>query len=345
MKKSKSNLKWEESNRCISAFSIIIMTAMSFINIGCANLESDQTIEPAAIRTELEANSTAQVNTRVSGNCASIDQEITDRYQAYLSAYMAGDVDNLYSIFWAPDYKEFSVTYDKDREEMREAMTSYYANGGTLSSIVDQLLERNVYKDAAYDIGSFDMVGTVSGTQYTLNRYHFMRWTKGNDGVWRVDKNVAGPRGNTSEVNPNDAGPAVCSNTQASVNEMTNIEITNQFKAYIKTLTEGNADKAYKFWTEDFHFYGNGLDVDRDGLYQYYTNFFQTGRIASSNANLSNRFIHGNVAYDIMLAEDTVVINGVQSVKTSHYVICWQRGHDKVWRISRFMDLASQVAG
>jgi ketosteroid isomerase-like protein len=339
MKKCSLGTEWHRS------FFSIVMMAMLLIITSCADFENSQSADPSVTSTEISATSTVDLSKIGGGKCASIDEEIKDRYKAFEAAYAAGDVDLLYNDFWSPDYYEYSVAFDKNREEMRQQMISYYANGGTIGATTDQLLERNVYNDVAYDIASFNMDGTFGGSLYALYRYQLTRWIKGADGKWRVDKHVAGPRGNTYEVNPNEAGEVICYEKQAGANAVVNQDLASRFDAYINALTTGNADEAYKFWTEDFHFYGNGLDTDRDGLYQYYTQFFQTGSIISFNSSLSNRFMHGNIVYDIMLLEATVVKNGVQSIKKSHYVIRWQKGRDGVWRITRLMDMARGVAG
>lgn len=344
MKKCKLNLKSQKNNpqfRCrVSTLSNIVMIAIWLISIGCTNLESDLTVEPSEASMEINSTSTVPMSKPAGKKCVSIDQEITDRFQAYVAAFISEDVDKLYFNFWTQEYHEFTPNFDKNREEIRESMTSFYENGGNLNSYTWQSLERYVYNDVVYDIGIYNNVGDVNGTPFVIDGYYFVRWIKGQDGMWRVHKVVAGPRGNTSEVNPTEQGILACNNSsehgsQAAISQ----NITNRSEAYIKALISGNADKAYKFWTEDFHFYGDGLDVDRHGLYEYYRDFFETGNILSSNLKLHYRFLHGNVVYDLGQSDDTVVVDGVQSVKKNNYIIRWTKGHDGVWRIDRIMDL------
>jgi ketosteroid isomerase-like protein len=320
-------------------FAAMATIAMLLVNIGCANLESDQTIEPSETSMDPTSSSTLEVLPE-SGQCLSVSQDISNRFQGYVAAFVEGETDKLYYDFWSPDYHEFTPAVDLDREGVRDQMIAFHEAGGKLVYSCE-LLDRNIYNDVAYDIASYDNDGDVSGTHFTINGYYFMRWVKDSDGVWHVDKDVNGPRGNTTAVDSTSQVSAVCYGQQAGHrgNDVTSREISDRFEAYKNALASGNANKINKFWTEDFHYYGDGLDANRDGLYLHYSDFFETGHIVSSNTKLSYRYMHGNVAYDIGYSDDTIIVNGVQSVKKSHYVIRWVKENDKKWRISRFMDL------
>lgn len=330
MKKYKSN--------CVRTFSSIVMMAILLGNVGCSNLESDQSVDPLDASIEAAATtSSVGMNKLLSGKCTSASQEINDRWDAYVETFNEGDVDEMYS-FWTPEFHNSTDDSDRNRDEMRAHMITSFANG-TKIDFTWQLLEQNVFGDAAYNIGAYHNDATLNGTVYTNNGYYFSRMIKGDDGVWLIDKNIGGYFDNKSVVDPNAEGAVACYGKQAGGNGMTDQQITNQSNAYAKALTSGNADEVSKFWTDDIHFYGEGLDEDRDGLYQYYRQFFQTGSILTSNNSLKYRYMHGNVIYDIGQSEDTVIINGVQSIKKHNYIIRWEKGHDKVWRISRLMNL------
>ena len=329
MKTCKSN--------CISILSGIIMIAMLIVSAGCSNLESDQSVEPSDASLKIGAvTSLEEMNKSQSSKCASASQEINERYDAYIETFNKGDVDKMYS-FWTPEFHNSTDDSDANRDEMRTHMTTSFANG-TKINFTWQLLEQNVFGNVAYNIGAFHNDAILGGAVYTNNGYFFSRMVRGYDGVWLVDKNIGGYFDNKSVVDPNAKGPIACYK-QTGNNVMTNQQITNQSNAYTKALTSGNTDEVSKFWTEDIHFYGEGLDVDRDGLYQYYRQFFQTGSILASNVSLKYRYVHSNVVYDIGQSEDTVIINGVQSIKKHNYIIRWEKEHDKVWRISRIMNL------
>ena len=342
MKKCISNFKWQKFSHRISMFSGIAAIALWLIVVGCSNLESDLIVEPSVESSETNSSSTVEMNDQLNNKCISTGQEITDKLAAYSAAYVAQDVEKIYS-FMSPDFHQSTPKFDGDRDEQRDYITSYYASGGTLSSFTQKPLERNVYNnDVVYDMGIYNNVGAVNGTQFTIYEYYFMRWVKGQDGTWLLDKAMVGPRGNTSEVNATtNEGPVLCYKNPVSHghNHVLNKEIESRLESYKNALTSGDADKIAEFCTNDFHFFGNGLNVDRDGLYQYYSQFFQTHSIAFSNTTLYARYVHGNVAYDIGESENIIITNGVQSVRKNHFVIQWEKGQDRVWRMKWFMNL------
>lgn len=324
----------------IPAFFYLAIITMLLMNAGCSNLESNQSVEPSDASMAIGATSTADLYKSTDEKCTSTSQEINDRWEAYVTSFMNGNVDAMYN-FWISDYLNITDNSDQDRDELYAEMTASFANGTKLN-YTWQLLEQNVFDDVAYNIGGFHNDATVNGAHYVNNGYYFTRMTRGHDGLWLIDKNVAGFYDNNSSIDPTAIGSIVCYDKQAQGNrgnEMVNQQITDRFNAYIKALTSSNPDVVSQFWTEDLHYYGGGLDVDRDGLYQYYQQFFQKGSILASSINLKYRYVHGNVVYDIGQSDNTEVVNGVQSIKKHNYVIRWEKGHDRVWRISRFINL------
>lgn len=345
MKKCKPNLKWNKFSYYGTKLSNIAVIVSLLVIMSCTNLESDLSVEPSDRSTEINSDSTIARNGPTIEKCVSIGQEITDRYLTYSNAFITKDLDLLYNDFWTADHHEFNPNYDKDRDGMFERMTWYYANGGTVDSYDLQSLERYVYNNVVYDFGAADNVNHFNGVEYVINGYYFLRWIKENDGVWRVDKSVSGSRGNTDKVIPTtDEGPVICHNKSKIKKhepgeQAVSQEISDRFAAYREALVQGNVNVLSKFWTSDIHLYGQGLNVNRDGLYDYYRDLFKTGSIASSEIKLHFRFVHDDVAYDIGQSENIEVVNGVQSVKKTNYAIRWQKGHDGVWRINRIMDL------
>lgn len=344
MKKQISKENRRPFNYRVPAFFAIVVVAALLVAMGCSNIENDLTVKSSDASLETNSTSGAKLNRPVSQKCLSLGQENTDRFLAYNAAYIGEDVDKLYNEFWGHNYSEFVPNFEHDREGARANMLNFYGErNGDLTSYTCESKERYIYNDVVYDMGTYDNVGSVNGKQFIINGYYFMRWIKEHDGVWRVDKSVSGPRGNTSEVHQTtDAGPVICNNQHQSGNTVGNEtisrEITARFEAYETAIASGNANDVSRFWTAGVHLYGQGLDLDRDGLYQYYSQFFETGRIAP-HTTLRFRFVHGNVVYDIAQADDTVTVNGVQSIKKKNYVIRWEKGHDGVWRIHRIMDL------
>ncbi|MFD0998089.1 YybH family protein [Ohtaekwangia kribbensis] len=348
MKKCKQNLNQDNKtqyNICVAKCVSIVIMAFWLTITSCSNLESDLSLERTDISTETNSSSSTIDDKQVSAKCVSIGQEITDRNVTYSTAFITKDLDLLYNDYWTTDHHEFTPNFDKDRDGMHQQMTWYYGIGGTVDSYDLQSLEKHVYNNVVYDFGAYDNVNHVNGTPYIINGYYFMRWIKGHDGLWRVDKSVGGSRGSTSKVTPTtDEGPVICHNRHLPDNHQVGDDaisqkITDRFEAYREALISGNLATASHFWTTDVHLYGEGLDVNREGLYEYYRVFFESGSIVSSTIKLHARFVHDNVAFDIGQSENTVEINGVQSVKKTNYVVRWVKGHDGVWRINRIMDL------
>lgn len=338
MKIVKSNLKLKKIwNRFAKVLNLTMLTV-------CFSIV---TTVDSAIANEIGAESTEHTKHPVKGKCASIGQEITDRHHAYISAFIDENVDKLYYDFWTPAYYEFTPNFAKDRDGMRQQMTQFYDAGGKLYSYDLQSLDRYVDGDVVYDIGIYDNVGAAgNGMQFVIHGYYFLRWIK-HDGAWRVDMAAAGPRGDILKVIPTiDEGPVACHNKhqfgrnagEAAIDQ----EIGNRFEAYSSALASANADSLSEFWTADIHLYGQGLDLDHKGLYEYYSQFFKTGRIVTSDVRPHARFAHDNVAYEIGQSDITVVINDVQTVRKNNYVIRWKKERDGVWRIDRIMDLFRQ---
>ncbi|MBL6449178.1 DUF4440 domain-containing protein [Fulvivirga sp. 29W222] len=350
MKKCKPNSTWLKTkirfyNSTATAFSILIITTYLLI-MGCSDLESDLTVASGS-STEMNPTSVNfKKNKPMSKKCITTGQEITDRHQAYVAAFVTEDINQLYNDFWTPDFHEFVPNFDKNRDEMLDQMIFFYENGGELYSYDLESLERYVYNNVVYDIGAYDNPGkAINGTPFVINGYYFLRWKKGNDHLWHVDRGVAGPRGNSIPVNhTTDEGAVICFgnhvNDHNKGNDAINQDVISQrFDEYMQALATGDADKAYKFYTQDFRLLGLGLDLDRDELYVHYRQFFETGSVVSSDDRLHDRFIHGNVAFDIGQSDKTVIKDGVQSLEKSNYVIRWEKGQDGVWRIDRIMDL------
>lgn len=344
MKKCQLDLRLRKSNHCITTGSGIVL-AMWLILVGCTNPENDLTVKSPNASSEADATSTAEARKSASEKCVVIGQEITDRHREYNSAFTSGDVDKLYYDFWTSTYFEFTPNFALNREGMRERMTNFYGSGGKLYSYDLQSLERFVYGNTVYDLGAYDNVGaTASGSQFIINGYYFLRWIKGQDGKWHVDMASAGSRGNTIKVTPTtDEGPVVCNDNdhpcsnadEAAINQ----KIADRFEAYKKALVSADLNAAARLWSTDAHLYGQGLDLNRKGLYEYYRQLFQTGRIVSYDIRMHARFVHDNAAYEFGQSDITMEINGVQSAKKTNYILRWEKGHDGVWHIDRIIDL------
>ncbi|UII31480.1 nuclear transport factor 2 family protein [Fulvivirga ulvae] len=352
MKNCRTNLTWSKAGTTlhyhISSFAIIMSTAW-LILAGCTGLESNQYIDPVETGTELNSVSTYAERGQVTKKCADIGQEITDRNTAIEAAFAAKDLDLLYNNFWTPTYYEFGPFFDKDRDELLVQMISFYTEReGELFSYELESYDRFVHgSNLVYDFGAYDNLGRSSGNDFEIHGYYCIRWVKGSDGLWRIDRTLSGSRGNNTNVNTTiDEGPVACSKKDKpgcdGHDDEAYEEIADQLEAYIEALTTGDTDEAYEFYTHDFRNIAPGLEVDRDGLNAYYLQFFETGSIVSLDFSMRDRFIHDDVAYDFGYFEKTTIVNGIQSVEKNNYVLRWEKskhGHHNVWRIDRIFNV------
>lgn len=124
---------------------------------------------------------------------AAVQQQIADRLVAFRSAILAGDAEPFLA-FWTTDARALEPGVDRSGEDFRTYVRDFFATGKVLS-IDMQPFERFVHGDVAYEMGQYDETAQVQGQQpMTIKNYYFARWERGQDGQWRFDRLVAGPR-------------------------------------------------------------------------------------------------------------------------------------------------------
>ena len=124
---------------------------------------------------------------------AAVQQQITDRLVAFRSAILAGDAEPFLA-FWTADARALEPGVDRSGEEFRQYVRDFFATG-RVSAIEMQTYERFIHGDVAYETGQYDETAQVRGQPpVTIKNYYFARWERGEDGQWRFDRLVAGPR-------------------------------------------------------------------------------------------------------------------------------------------------------
>lgn len=124
---------------------------------------------------------------------AAVQQQIADRLAAFQSALVAGDAEPFLA-FWTTDARALEPGVDRSGEELRQYMRDFFATGKVLSIDI-QTYERFVHGDVAYETGQYDETAQVQGQPaMNIRNYYFARWERGQDGQWRFDRLVAGPR-------------------------------------------------------------------------------------------------------------------------------------------------------
>lgn len=124
---------------------------------------------------------------------AAVQQQLAERLAALRSALLAGDAEPFLA-FWTSDARTLEPGVDRSGEDLRQYIRDFFATGKVLSLDI-QPYERFVHGDVAYETGQYDETAQVQGQRpMVIKNYYFVRWEKGEDGQWRFDRFVAGPR-------------------------------------------------------------------------------------------------------------------------------------------------------
>ena len=79
---------------------------------------------------------------------------------------------------------------------MREVLS-----GGRVLALDIRPDEMFVHGDAAYEIGEYDETVQMAGEEpMTLRNFYALRWERGADGVWRIDRFLGAPREAPAEM-------------------------------------------------------------------------------------------------------------------------------------------------
>ncbi len=143
--------------------------AVGLVVAGCTATESDPATDTAAVR-----------------------QELTDRLAAFGASLVLGETEQVLA-FWTPDSRLLEPGMDLSHDELGEFLRDLFSTGGVVS--VDfEAYDQFVHGEVAYEVGQYDETVEVEGEQQMIQGYYFVRWEKGTDAVWRIDRVVAGPR-------------------------------------------------------------------------------------------------------------------------------------------------------
>ncbi len=115
-------------------------------------------------------------------------------------------------------------------------------------------------------------------------------------------------------------------------------EIAQRIAGYLEVLTvHRDADLAGEYWTEDARLVSPGMNVDRAGLVDGLRGAFEAGVQVEVSRQTIEVFVHGDVAYEIALAEDVLLDPDGMTADTlrNNMFIRWERGADGEWRFDR----------
>lgn len=138
----------------------------------------------------------------------------------FFGAAKTGNVDGMLAYLTA-DALLLEPGTRAGREEFGRAAREAFGPDGGITSIVLRRDDLFVHRDVAYDIGEYDEgLRTVAGAVSYQGNY-FIRWERGKDGTWRIDRLVTGPRAAPGPVWPLDVVGGVVPDSARSARNMT----------------------------------------------------------------------------------------------------------------------------
>jgi ketosteroid isomerase-like protein len=120
-----------------------------------------------------------------------VRQEIQDRADVFWEAVLDGDAPAVAS-FWTSDALILEPGVRVTGEQIPTFMEGIFETVD-YSDYGSETLDWFIHGDVAYAISSYDETFLVEGQEIVARNYGFMRWEKV-DGVWMMDRLVAGPR-------------------------------------------------------------------------------------------------------------------------------------------------------
>lgn len=132
---------------------------------------------------------------------------------------------------------------------------------------------------------------------------------------------------------------ASCDSAQVDVVAETEAAIAERVSSYLRVLTvERDADAAKDYYTEDARLLGPGMDLNRSGVVEGIRAAFGAGMEVQVNRRTLEIYVHGDTAYEIAQAEDTILgPDGSSDTMRNNMFIRWEKGTDDQWRFARVL--------
>jgi ketosteroid isomerase-like protein len=114
-------------------------------------------------------------------------------------------------------------------------------------------------------------------------------------------------------------------------------QIETRIRAYLDILErKRDAEAARDFYTDETRLIGPGFELDREAVARQIQGVFDAGAEIRVNRETLELFLHGEVAYELAKAEDSIVFpDGSSQELRNHLFIRWERGADGNWRFAR----------
>ena len=118
-------------------------------------------------------------------------QAIADQWAAIAQT---NDFDTWVS-FWDPDIRIVEPGMDMAGNDFIEFGKEFFGTGGRVISLDMESYDLFVHGDVAYQMGQFDEDFRPPGKDPVhVENHFFARWVKADDGSWRLNRFMAGPR-------------------------------------------------------------------------------------------------------------------------------------------------------
>ena len=125
---------------------------------------------------------------------ADTKQAIADQWDGFRNAVLNGDAEVWVSL-WTPDGRLLEPGMDMSGDVLFDFVREFFESGGEVFSFDVESSEIFVHGDAAYQIGQYDESFRFPGAEAAEAHNHFFaRWEKADDGIWRIDRMLSGPR-------------------------------------------------------------------------------------------------------------------------------------------------------
>lgn len=116
-------------------------------------------------------------------------------------------------------------------------------------------------------------------------------------------------------------------------------QIESRVAGYLEVLTHSrDAEGAGDYYSEGASLVGPGFTFDRTAVLREIRSAFDAGAQIEIDRETLELFVHGDAAYEIATAKDTLTFpDGTSQVLHNNLFICWVRGSNGSWRFSRVL--------
>lgn len=119
--------------------------------------------------------------------------EIAERRASFTETLRAGEAEPFLE-YWTDDAYMREPGMSLDRAGLESFVAEFFATGRVLSLDIHPA-DVFVHGDVAYEFGEYEETIQVEGQEpFTVRNHHALRWERGDDGAWRIDRIVTGAR-------------------------------------------------------------------------------------------------------------------------------------------------------